>query len=348
PIGRANELLPQYKEEHKFDYGNIVAGLQRFLMGAFKKVVLADGMALLVNEVYGNLYEHQGLSLITAVILYSFQLYFDFAGYTDMAVGSARLLGFRLRENFRQPYFATDMGDFWSRWHMSLTTWFNDYIFTPLVWSRWANKLVFGKKWEEHKPHFAANLIIVFLISGLWHGAGMTYVLWGLFHGAVRAVEELISRGIPKAKRKKKKAGVLLWFCRLKVFVIWTFSLIIFRAATISDVGYILANMFRGISLTNYVEFLGDAVAQNISSATLYYALFAFIILASLIIASALDAKSYRAYAENSGFDNNPLALYKAKPRWALYWVMGISTMFFYFITLTSANGNAGFIYLGF
>ena len=209
PIGRANEMLPQYKQEHKLEYSNIVEGLQRFLTGAFYKVVIADGLGKIIDGVYGNLPEYKGLTLIFTVFAYTVQMYCDFSGYTDMAIGSGKLFGFTLRENFRTPYLATDMGDLWSRWHMSLTSWFNDYIFTPLVWSRWVNKFVFGKKWEEHKPHFITNIIIIFLISGLWHGAGITYVVWGLFHGIVRSLEELAARLRPKKKRKKKKTGIV-------------------------------------------------------------------------------------------------------------------------------------------
>lgn len=231
---------------------------------------------------------------------------------------------------------------------MSLTEWFNDYIFTPLVWSRWVNKVVFGKKWEEHKPHFMLNLIIVFLISGLWHGAGETFVLWGLLHGVVRVLEELTSRLIPKKKRKKKKTGVVLFLCRAKVFIIWVFAEILFRAETLSDVGYIFSNMFKELSFSTVIEQTLYLVSDNISNSTLYYALFFAIITVGFVLVWALDVKSYKQYSVDKTFDNNPLALYGKKSRWTFYWIMGLSVMLFYFINLTGANSSSGFIYLGF
>ena len=169
PIGRAKEMLPQYRAPRDFSYDGFAAGAQRFLTGAFKKIVIADGFGVFVGEVYASLPQREGFTVLLAVLFYALQLYFDFAGYTDMALGVAKLFGLTLRENFTAPYFATNFSGFWKRWHMSLTSWFTDYLFTPLVWSRWANKLFFGKKWDEHKPHFALNLILVFLVSDLCH-----------------------------------------------------------------------------------------------------------------------------------------------------------------------------------
>ncbi len=345
PIGRASELLPQYKQTHSYEYSGVVEGLQRFLTGAFKKVVIADGIGIIVDGVYGNLSEYKGLTLLAAVILYVIQMYCDFSGYSDMAIGSARLLGFKLRENFKTPYLATNLGDFWSRWHMSLTSWFTDYIFTPLVWSRWANKLAFGKRWQDHKPHFAANLIIVFLISGLWHGAGMTYVVWGLIHGVVRVLEELIAKLKPKKKKKaKSKAEVL--FGRVKVLVIWAVSLVFFRAASLSDAGYVLSNMFKSISVSQTIGEILHLTENDMASSGAFFLFFWGTIFLSYLLVALFDRRLYRA-PKGADISNNALSLYSTKLRWLFYWFMSAAVLMFYFISLTG-NNKASFIYLGF
>lgn len=182
PIERATHLLPQFALSHRFDVGRITEGLRFILWGLFKKMVIADRLAIYVNTVYGDATTYQGLPLITATVFFAFQIYCDFSGYSDIAVGTARILGFNLMVNFRQPYLAASLREFWRRWHISLSTWFRDYVYIPLGGNR---------------VRFAAmlrNLLIVFVVSGLWHGARWTFVIWGFIHGLGVVVETVLGR----------------------------------------------------------------------------------------------------------------------------------------------------------
>ncbi len=335
PIGRASELLPQYKQTHSYEYSGVVEGLQRFLTGAFKKVVIADGIGIIVDGVYGNLSEYKGLTLLAAVILYVIQMYCDFSGYSDMAIGSARLLGFKLRENFKTPYLATNLGDFWSRWHMSLTSWLRDYIYIPLGGNRkgFARKLI--------------NVLIVFFISGLWHGASENFVIWGLWLGVIRIIEELVTKVRGKKKTEyTSKAGRIIGtvYTDIAVVIGWVF----FRLTDLSDVKYVFTHMFKNISLSTLVEQLKYFVSMDISVSDTFFAIFMGLLIIGLAVAAMLEIRMYLAYKKDSLLANNPLALYKKKARWTLYWVMGLSAALFYIINNSGANTASQFIYIGF
>jgi D-alanyl-lipoteichoic acid acyltransferase DltB (MBOAT superfamily) len=170
PIERATNLLPQFSEERRFDYGMAVDGVRQMLWGFFKKVVVADNCAVYVDEIWGDIASQSSVNLIVAAALFSIQIYCDFSGYSDIAIGCAKLFGIRLMRNFKVPYFSRDIAEFWRRWHISLTTWFRDYVYIPLGGSR-------VDKWKVVR-----NTFIIFLVSGLWHGANWTFLLWGAFH----------------------------------------------------------------------------------------------------------------------------------------------------------------------
>lgn len=333
PIGRAGELLPQFGEPHAFSYSNMSEGLQRFLAGAFRKVVVADGLALIVNGVFDQLESHSGPLLILATFLYPLQLFADFSGYSDMAVGAAKMFGFTLRENFRAPYFATSMGGLWQRWHMSLTTWLTDYIFTPLVWSRWYNKLFFGKKADEHAPAIIPNIIIVFFISGLWHGDNLNFVIWGVLQGLLRAGEELAARARKKkGKKLKDERLVVKTLKRAWVYLAWVLTHVFFKVPTLKEAGYVFTGMFRFDSTTRFWPGLFQLITGSPSWRTSTIHLYFFILLTGLVIMTLLD---YRIYTRNVG---NALGPFSKKRRWALYWVMGIAVMIFYFMALSSGS----------
>src|SRR5678815_1064118 len=167
PIERPQNLLHQFYENHKFDYERVVNGLKLILWGFFKKLVIADRLALYVGAVYNNPTHHTGLSFIMATIFFAFQIYCDFSGYSDIAIGAAKVMGFKLMTNFNRPYFARSISEFWKRWHISLSTWFKDYLYISLGGNR------------VSVPRWYFNLFIVFLVSGLWHGANWTYIIWG-------------------------------------------------------------------------------------------------------------------------------------------------------------------------
>src|SRR3989344_2706600 len=173
PIERPYNLLPQLHEKYDFDYGRITAGLQRILWGFFKKIVIADNLALYVNQIYNQPHEYSGIVLAVATALFAFQLYYDFSGYTDIAIGSAQIFGFKLMENFNLPYFSVSIAEFWRRWHISLSSWLSDYVYYPLVLS--------SKRIGRIKIYWA--LFVTFILIGLWHGANWTFVAFGAIQG---------------------------------------------------------------------------------------------------------------------------------------------------------------------
>lgn len=215
PIERAGDLLPQLKAKYAFDYENMRFGLLLFTWGLFKKVVLADRLGLYVDAVYADVAVYHGLPLLAATYAYAFQIYFDFSGYTDMALGTARLFNIRLTDNFNRPYLATSVADFWRRWHITFSRWILDYIFKPLQMS-WRN----GKEWGT-----AAALVVTFLVSGLWHGANWGFIVWGLLHGSYMACS-VFWRPYQKKLHKTLKLDKTRW---LKIWqVLATFHLVCF------------------------------------------------------------------------------------------------------------------------
>jgi len=230
PIERSTSLIPQIREERRFDGELASYGLKQLCWGFFKKVVIADRIALYVAQVFAAPESFKGFSLLAAVMLFTVQIYCDFSGYSDMAIGTAKLLGVNLTTNFKSPYFAGSLRDFWSRWHISLSTWFRDYVYIPLG----------GNK--RGRPRQLLNLFVTFLLSGLWHGADWTFIVWGGAHGAGRVFEELV---LPKKREFKNKAlkavrGVL-------VFLFCSFTWIFFAAGSLGDSFYIIGHMFDGI-----------------------------------------------------------------------------------------------------
>ncbi|MBQ3009010.1 MAG: MBOAT family protein, partial [Oscillospiraceae bacterium] len=178
PIDRANKFLPQLDKEHKFEYERVRKALQLMALGFFKKIAVADIMAMFINRVHSDLYSYTGLILVFVAVLYSFQLYADFSGYCDIARGSAMIMGFDIAENFNVPYLSTSFSQFWSRWHISLSSWFQDYIFTPFVWTNPMKKLPVVGRFFENPPVIIA-VILVFVTSGIWHGNTWNFVIWG-------------------------------------------------------------------------------------------------------------------------------------------------------------------------
>lgn len=237
PIGRADELLPQFRTEHPFDYDRFRKGLLRFLWGAFQKMVLADRLAVLVNTVYAAPGEFGALQLMGAAVAFSFQIYCDFSGYTDMALGVAQSMGFTLRENFAQPYFARSISDFWRRWHISLTSWFRDYLYIPLGGSRKGTVRKF------------LNVLIVFALSGLWHGAAVTFVVWGALNGlyqvagaVTQPARERIFGALHLGREKRLRQGIQL----LTTFGLTTVAWVFFKASSLGTASAILRGMLHG------------------------------------------------------------------------------------------------------
>lgn len=220
PIERASNLLPQFLVNRTYNYAAFSQGIKLMIWGFFLKEVVADRAAIYVDAIYNNVEHHHGLSFMLATFLFSFQIYGDFAGYSLIAIGTAKLFGYDLMTNFRRPYFAATVGEFWKRWHISLSTWFRDYLYIPLGGNR------------TTKPRWLINLFITFLISGLWHGANWTFVAWGALNGIYLIAEAMWF--------KRDRFRLLNVFA---TFVLINFAWIFFRAASISDALYIVSSI---------------------------------------------------------------------------------------------------------
>ena len=216
PIERASDLLPQFLKARTFRRDHLVSGFRYILYGLFKKMVIADRLAYFVNHIYDSPEKYDGTVLLIATFMFGFQIYCDFSGYSDIAIGSARLLGFDLMQNFKTPYLARSFRDFWRRWHISLSTWFRDYVYIPL-----GGNHVSQSRW-------ASNILLTFTISGLWHGASLTFIVWGFLHGLYLVSEHFISKFVPVPKN-------LSWIGLILTFVVVNLTWVFFRANTIEQ-----------------------------------------------------------------------------------------------------------------
>ena len=225
PISRAKDLLPQIKTYRRFDEKQAIQGLKWLLWGMFLKVVMADRIGIYVNSIFDN-YEYQnGISCIIGSILYTFQIYGDFAGYSFMALGVGELMGFELPNNFKRPYLSQSITEFWHRWHISLSTWLKDYVYIPLGGSR-CSKL--RSYW---------NIIVTFLVSGIWHGANWTFIVWGLIHGIFQVLEKILNLQKPNSK------GILKFLRISSTFIIVNLAWVFFRMPTLTDGLHVIKKM---------------------------------------------------------------------------------------------------------
>lgn len=239
PIERATHLLPQMLQPRLFDRTASVDGLRRILWGFFKKMVIADNCAIAVNTIWANWQDYDGMTLIVGMLLFTFQIYGDFSGYSDIAIGTAQLFGIRLCDNFRLPYFSRSVGEFWRRWHISLMTWFRDYVYIPLGGSR-------GSKGKT-----ICNTMVVFLLSGLWHGANWTFVVWGLYSALLFLPS--ILRG-SRSRSTEQPATLAELHKILFTFILVAFGWVIFRSTTLTEtVGYI-GHMFTSFDPTSVLH----------------------------------------------------------------------------------------------
>ena len=289
PIERPQNILHQLRERHSFDYDRVVSGLRRILWGLVKKVLIADRLGVYVDAVFAHPGQYHGATVALAVYFFAFQIYCDFSGYSDIAVGSARILGFRLMENFRSPYFAADLREFWQRWHISLSTWFRDYLYIPLGGNRGSQGRVMR------------NLFIVFAVSGLWHGANWNFLVWGTLHGlGVMALTAFAGANTPSPGRRA--LGVFVTFH----FV--TFAWIFFRAGSLGEAWVVVRSLVPsgparwlvpGVDATEFSLMLGG-------------------------IAFLLAAESYHARAKARGTWATP----PTSVRWAGYFTAALALIF--------------------
>lgn len=311
PIERATNLLPQFQNARLFDYAKAVDGCRQMLWGFFKKMVVADSCAGCANTIWNSYAEQNGFVLWMGALFFTFQIYCDFSGYSDIAIGTARLFGIDLKRNFNVPYFSRSIPEFWRRWHISLMAWFRDYIYFPLGGSRCA-------RWKVIR-----NTIIVFGVSGLWHGANWTFIVWGLYHACVLSI--FIILGINTKAKDVVAAGRFLPTIReafqiLVTFVLAIIGWVIFRAETLSQAINYLGIMFSTSAL-QYAYFDGKRA--------LLFALIMFLI-----------EWNQRNKKHALQFSDQTLFRFRLA-RWLTYYAVVVSIIFF-------AGGNQTFIYFQF
>jgi D-alanyl-lipoteichoic acid acyltransferase DltB (MBOAT superfamily) len=340
PIERAANLMPQLREPHTFEYRETTLGLRMMLLGFFKKVAVADTISIYVDNVYNHLSDgFTGLALVLATVLFAFQIYCDFSGYSDIAVGASKVFGIELTVNFKSPYFSRNIQEFWRRWHISLSPWFQDYVYIPLGGSR------------GPVPRYVLNLLITFTISGLWHGARWSFVIWGALHGLLVA-GFVLSRRISRRLREKRQAQVLsspktreagagtgtgataalkttlLVFVNfIVVDILWVF----FRCENLSEVGYVFTHAFSGWDMS--VAYVAD---QLISMGFTKETLLAAILL--MVVLFVVDKINYR--------ENVAVVLTRQRTfiRWSVYLIGSLIVIAAFMFTAASQN----FIYFQF
>lgn len=313
PIERASNLLPQILAEHKFDYDQAAYGLKLMAWGFFKKVVIADTLSIYVSKVYDAPHQYQGFALVLATVFFAIQIYCDFSGYSDIAIGAAKLMGIHLMTNFKSPYFSQSIKEFWSRWHISLSTWFKDYVYIPLG----------GNRVSRLRHHF--NLVVTFLVSGLWHGANWTFVVWGGIHGIAQVLENII---IPP---KHRSSSGMAWCIRvLFVFAFCSFAWIFFVSNSLGDSVYVISHMWTGIA--SPIAYLRDGFTSIGLGKT--DVLFLGI---SILMLAVYDAVSLKKDVINAISSNRTVI------RWGIYIVFTL-----WFILNIPVTDAAEFIYFQF
>ena len=346
PICRAGTLLPQLKAEHRFDAARTVQALRLLALGLFKLVAVSDVLGLLVDEVFPHYGSYGGPMLVLAAVFYTFQLYFNFSGYSEVARAVGLLLGLTLPENFKTPFFATNFSGFWSRWHISFSSWLQDYLFMPLAWAD-----VSGAT-HGRLTRLPAEVCVftVFFVSGFWHGNTLPFVVWGLLQACYRLGEELLHRRL--GKPKKKAPARVQWAKRAGVFALWCVSMVFFRVGsspaaaplTVGDAFRYLGGCFLNWAPARFAAELYAAVSNGFyANAIMVAAYYAF---TALVLALAFYLDARRAFA----FKNKPaeLCLAKEKHRWAVYYALVIALLIGY-IMQSGGFGSSGFgMYAGF
>jgi D-alanyl-lipoteichoic acid acyltransferase DltB (MBOAT superfamily) len=246
PIERAQNLLPQFKIKTEFSEANLHSGLELILWGLVKKVVIANRLSIYVDEVYNNITLYSGPQIAVATVFFAFQIYCDFSGYTDIAIGTAKILGIDLMQNFKRPYLATSISNFWQRWHISLSSWFRDYLYIPM-----------GGSWVGF-PKVLINILVVFLVSGLWHGANWTFLAWGAFYGILMVIEYILKKSefISNITQRHKKyfSGFVGKLIAITItFLLVNIGWVLFRANNISDAIYAYDMLFSEWSIKSVV-----------------------------------------------------------------------------------------------
>ena len=325
PIERSASLLEQFYTSHQFDYDRVKRGLLLMMWGYFQKLIIADRASVLVDAVYDNVYAFSGVSIIVATLLFAVQIYCDFAGYSNIAIGAAQVLGIRLMDNFKQPYFATSIQDFWHRWHISLSTWFRDYLYIPMGGSR----LGTVRKYS--------NLLITFFVSGLWHGASWSYVAWGGLHGIYQVVGNLLKPLRTKllhALKVSDTTPIIRIIRTLGTFLLVDFAWIFFRAPGIRSAILAIKKVLTETRLEDALIGSSYILAGDEKN---------FMILcAAIMLLFAVEALQYF-----KGFQFREIFLRQnTVVRWILYYLFVIAILYFGVVVMSTTQ--AQFIYFQF
>ena len=337
PICRAGDLLPQLKAEQRFDAARLTAALRLFALGLFKTVAVSDVLGVLTGQVLGHYQSYGGPMLLVGVLGYTLQLYFNFSGYSELARATGLVLGLQIPENFKTPFYATNFSGFWSRWHISLSSWLQDYLFMPLAWAD-TSRLTGGKL-----PRLPVEVCVflVFFASGFWHGNTLPFVVWGLLQALYRVGEELIHRRF--GKPKKKAPAKVLWAKRAGVFVLWCFGMVFFslgmQGGTVADCFAYLAGCAAGWSPARFEQELYSVIYTGFYANPImvagYYAFLALV----LVLAFWLD------HRRNFVHRNRPaeVALAAEQHRWVLYYLLVCCIWVGYIMQSGGFGGAAGF-----
>ena len=320
PIERPNNLIPQLHVRHRPTWENTRNGLRKMLIGFFKKVVVADLLATYVNAVYNDAGNATGLGVLIATVLFAFQIYCDFSGYTDIAIGCAEIMGIRLMQNFNRPYISQSIQEFWRRWHISLSTWFKDYIYVPLGGSRCS-------KWKNMR-----NILIVFAVSGLWHGAAWTFVIWGTLHGLYQIIGKLLKPARARALEGLRISPDAKWLPAVRqvvTFALVCFAWLFFRANSMADAMVLIQKLFTDWGLSAvYFRSTFDHMGLTLTAA--------LISCLSVYVMNRMDIGQLRLDGEG----NHAVPVF----RYAyVVWVIAIA-----WLLLLAGDGASSFIYFQF
>lgn len=344
PICRAQKLLPQLEKQRQFDAKRLSDALRLMLWGCFKWVAVANVLGLFVNEVFDNLGTYTGLILPIAAAGYVIQLYFEFSGYSDIARGSAMLLGIDVPVNFKSPLFSTNFSSLWSRWHITLSTWLQDYIFMPLVWSRWPSKLpVIGKRFE--KPPTISSVAIVFLISGFWHGSTWCFVFWGILQAMFRVGEELMHQFYKKPVKKPKL--LLRCFKTAAVFFLWSASHVFFRIGFNEGgtVGQGFAFFADSVVSGPFVQNMVNAIQNGFYTRPIM--VLGYLAYITVVLCIGILADWMQIFRLKDNHITTAIALQKPAIRWVLYYGL-IALVLVGFIMQSGGFGTVNFAYANF
>ncbi len=340
PIERSANLLPQFRSYKTFTYENYSIGMRLMLLGFFKKVVIADNLSVAMDRYYENLEIWPGPLLVLGVVMFAIQVYCDFSAYSDIARGAAKVLGFELMQNFDHPYFSRSIGEFWRRWHISLGTWFRDYLFYPVLRGKICSKIT-RKLTKERKIKLARFLpvmlaqLVVWTTTGLWHGAAWTYVAWGLLHGLYQIVENFMA-----TYRKKGKALFLAKYPKLQAvwqigttFILVCIGYVFFRSESFGQAWYIISHSIRGWGvLLSPLGFYKATVSLMGSTKVLYISLFSTL---ALIALECVELRTGELFPQLVGRLSAP-------KRWCIYYAL------LFAIALLGCFEASSFIYFQF